>query len=72
MQLGKLDYTKHPLAGKIQRVSIMDYQPAGEPQPEPVPTYTETDFQSGLAPEPKPRPARKKSLYHSAKPPEDF
>lgn len=65
LKLNKLDYTKHPMANKIIRTSVMDYRPAAviEPPPRAEPVMT---------PEPEQKPGRKKSLYSSAQPPTEF
>ena len=71
LKLNKLDYTKHPMAGKMAHVSIMDYQPQVSPA-----VFHQTDFESRevkkvLQPEWR-EPPKKKSLYSSAQPPADF
>lgn len=68
LKLEKLDFTKHPMAKKIKKTSIMEYHPAeafAAQVLEPEPVYQ-------AEPEPKPKPARRKSLYSSASPPVEF
>ena len=67
LRLKKLDYTRHPMAGELERTSILDYKPIqlSAPKPAPAPLPSERD---------EPKSARKStsSLYSSAKPPVDF
>ena len=66
LKLDKFDYTKHPMAKKLVRTTIMDYKPPRVPV-----SPSQTDFEP--APEKEPRPAKKrKPLYSSATPPTDF
>lgn len=69
LKLEKLDYVKHPMAKRIQKKSIMDYNPEPEnymyPQTEPEKEPQREEV--------KKEPARKpKNLYSLAKPPEGF
>ncbi len=67
VKLKKLDYTRHPMASQIAKISIQDYHPMTV-STETEACQTETDLV-----EPDPLPAKRKaSLYSSAKPPEDF
>ncbi len=72
LKLDKFDYTRHPTAKLIRKVSVFDYNPRASPE---IPTATETvpaPLQSQSAPETvNPKPSKKK-LYGSAKPPSDF
>ena len=65
LRLKKLDYTRHPMAGELERTSILDYRAVQQLTPKPVPVTSDRD---------EPKPARKStsSLYSSAKPPADF
>ena len=67
LKLDKLDYTRHWMAKQIERHSITEYTPQS----------TAPVFQTDLAPVPSAleksaEPARKKKLYSSARPPNDF
>lgn len=66
LRLTKLDFTKHPMAGRIIRTSIMDYNP----QPGFVP-ISQTEPEPAVK-GPEKKISRKKSLYGSAKPPSEF
>ena len=71
LKLRKLDYTRHPMSGEMERVSIMDYRPTlivGASE------FTPTQSVSAVPDRDKPQPARKSkpSLYSSAKPPSEF
>ena len=65
LRLKKLDYTRHPMAGELERTSISDYRAVQQLPPKPVPVPSDRD---------EPKPARKTNsyLYSSAKPPVDF
>lgn len=65
LRLKKLDYTRHPMARQLQPSSIMNYTPAPLPVKKPQ-TQSSPDEQSQKA-----KPGRR-SLYSSAKPPEEF
>lgn len=71
LKLRKLDYTRHPMSGEMERVSIMDYRPTlkvGAPESSSalsVPAAPDRD-------EPKTGRKPKLSLYSSAKPPSSF
>lgn len=67
LRLKKLDYTRHPMAGELERTSILDYRAAHQPVPKSVSAPSPPDRH-------EPKPARKStpSLYSSAKPPVDF
>lgn len=67
VKLKKLDYTRHPMASQIAKISIQDYHPMTV-STETEACQTETDL---VKPDPQPA-KRKASLYSSAKPPEDF
>ena len=73
LKLKKLDYTKHPTAKQIKRVSIMDYEPAAENtyQTENTPIAPPIPDRPMHREEPE-KPPRKKPLYSSAQPPDDF
>ena len=62
LKLNKLDYTRLPMAREIVKTSIMEYRPAPPSFPEPA----------AAMPEPSPPPQKRRGLYRSAKPPEDF
>lgn len=62
LRLKKLDYTRLPMSGEIVKTSLMDYAP--------TPTSAPTSIQAPVAEEFAPR--KRRSLYSSAKPPEDF
>lgn len=66
LKLKKLDFTKHPMANQIRRVSLIDYVAANSTPvtPEFVPPEPEKP--------PGQKPAQRKSLYSSAKPPSEF
>ena len=66
LKLGKLDYTQHPIAKEIKRVSILDYQPSRFMDQA---VYAEPVIRSA---KPAPKAERKKSLYSSAQPPDEF
>jgi len=73
LKLKKLDYTKHPTAKQIKRVSIMDYVPAAANTYQ-TENITATDFipDRPVHQEEPEKPPRKKPLYSSAQPPDDF
>ena len=62
LRLKKLDYTRLPMSGEIVKTSLMDYAP--------TPTSAPASVQAPAAEEPAPR--KRRGLYSSAKPPEDF
>lgn len=62
LRLRKLDYSRLPMSGEIVKTSLMDYAP------EHVSAPTET--KAPAAEEPAPR--KRRGLYSSAKPPDDF
>ncbi len=62
LRLKKLDYTRLPMSGEIVKTSLMDYAP------EHVSAPTET--KAPVAEEAAPR--KRRGLYSSVKPPEDF
>lgn len=65
LKLNKFDYTKHPMAKRLIRTSIMDYKPVNSVISLPQTELTE--------PELKAKPANKRgSLYSSATPPKEF
>lgn len=66
LRLEKLDFTKHPMAKQIVKKSIMDYLPESLPD--------QPAHQTDTTPEPLPekKPTRKKNLYSSAQPPDEF
>nr|WP_322201214.1 type IV secretory system conjugative DNA transfer family protein [Acutalibacter sp. M00204] len=65
LRLKKLDYTKHSMAGELERTSILNYWAERQLTPKPAQSPPERD---------EPKSARKStsSLYSSAKPPADF
>lgn len=65
LRLNKLDFTRHPMAGKIIRTSVMDYHPQVQSAPLP-----QTELEP--AKEPEKKPPHKKRLYSFAKPPTEF
>ena len=65
LKLNKLDFTKHPMAKKIVKASVYDYQPAAD-------TLAPTPTQSDTEPAPPKKATRRKSLYSSAQPPSEF
>ena len=67
LRLKRLDYTRHPMAGELERTSIMDYGVAQQPIPKQVPAPD-----PAVPKESKPARKAKPSLYSSAKPPTDF
>ena len=78
LKLRKLDYTRHPLSKRIERVSIMDYKPSYNnynnqyvyPNIEvnnPSPDSTEKPKKHD-----EPKKVAKRPLYASAKPPDEF
>lgn len=73
LKLKKLDYTKHPTAKQIKRVSIMDYAPVASNtyQTENTPIAPPIPDRPMHREEPE-KPPRKKPLYSSAQPPDDF
>ena len=73
LKLKKLDYTKHPAAKQIKRVSIMDYTPdkTNVYQTEAV-TAANTLPDIDMHLEEFERPPKRKPLYSSAQPPDDF
>ena len=73
LKLKKLDYTKHPAAKQIKRVSIMDYTPdkTNVYQTEAV-TAADTLPDIDMHHEEIERPPKRKPLYSSAQPPDDF
>ena len=62
LRLRKLDYSRLPMSGEIVKTSLMDYAP--------TPTSAPASVQAPAAEEPAPR--KRRGLYSSAKPPEDF
>lgn len=93
LRLNKLDYTRHPMAERMERASIMDYRPVSETvcaMDEAALMEAELPVElAGKEPSEKRRLGQKlqmeksameqriddfptRSLYHSAKPPEDF
>lgn len=67
LKLNKLDFTKHWMSQNIIKRSVLDYvpiqtMPVLQTDPEPIPVEIEDE----------PKPARKKTLYSSAKPPDEF
>ena len=62
LKLNKLDYTRLPMAREIVKTSIMEYRPAPLSFPEPA----------AAVPEPSPPQQKRRGLYRTAKPPEDF
>ena len=73
LKLKKLDYTKHPAVKQIKRVSIMDYTPdkTNVYQTETV-TAADTLPDIDMHHEELERPPKRKPLYSSAQPPDDF
>jgi type IV secretion system protein VirD4 len=72
LKLKKLDYTRHPMSKKIQRVSVMDYMPKHYPQTDFDNTDTTASAMYAADPIDEQKPARKKKLYSSAAPPSEF
>lgn len=71
LKLKKLDYTRHPMARELERVSIVDYhttRSVGQAEPAPVGTAPAAPKRDEANPERRVKP----SLYSSAKPPNDF
>ena len=66
LKLKKLDYTRHGMSREIEHISIMDYTPS--PIPSPPPQYTPPPND----PVTQEKPAKRRTLYSSAKPPEEF
>ena len=66
LKLKKLDYTRHGMSREIEHISIMDYTPS--PIPSPSPQYTSPPND----PVTQEKPAKRRTLYSSAKPPEEF
>ena len=67
LRLKKLDFTRHPMAKELRHISIMDYKP------ELSPVSVTPSTSPPVADEPAvPKPVRKRALYSSAKPPEEF
>ena len=70
LRLNKLDFTKHPMSGKIKKVSIMDYHPIVPERDEDRPNpQTDSDDNEPASEDVK---KKKPPLYSSAKPPTDF
>lgn len=67
LKLDKLDYTKHPMAKRIKKVSIMDYYP----EQSPVTEIFQNQSEQEKLPKEKKR-VQRKNLYSSAKPPTEF
>lgn len=67
LRLKKLDYTRHPMAGELERTSILDYRAMQQiaPKQNPAPASPDRGEQ-------KQAQKSKPSLYSSAKPPVDF
>ena len=66
LKLKKLDYTRHGMSREIEHISIMDYSPNVIPvAPKPY-----APPPGDLVPPEK--PAKRRTLYSSAKPPEEF
>lgn len=68
LRLTKLDFTKHPMSKQIVRTSIMDYSPV---EPEEILALPDQPLPDPLQKVPEKR-ARRKQLYRSAKPPDEF
>lgn len=67
----KFDYTGHPMAKEIQRISILDYTPNRIAAAAPA-LQTETEKDQSLKAEPAGKLSAITSLYSTAKPPEEF
>ena len=65
LKLNKLDYTKLPMAAEIHQTSIMDYCPVSDIY------HTAVDFPTEQPARMEPTP-KKRGLYRSARPPDDF
>ncbi len=66
LKLKKLDYTKHPMASRIVRTSVLSYTPS------PMAPVFQTDPISHSQEPDGSKQTRKKPLYSSAKPPIEF
>lgn len=64
LKLKKLDYTKHPMARRIEKASIHDYVPKNNITSSKIPTESVDMASDGKS--------VRKNLYSSAKPPTDF
>lgn len=80
LKLNKLDYTKHPMSKKINKVSIMDYKSSSFLHTD---IYKSTVYQNESPVEPSEcietskessstKPTSKRKLYSSASPPSEF
>ena len=76
LKLRKLDYTRHPYSKKIKRVPIADYKPHYNKYNNPIPNKPADNPAPDSPDKEEKKEVRKKpagrSLYSSAKPPDEF